>query len=64
MSQFPKDFLWGAATAAYQVKVHMTLMVKDYLFGMCSLICRAPRTKGQTATSQPITIIVLKKMWR
>lgn len=64
MSQFPKGFLWGAATAAYQVEGGMTLTVKAYPFGTCFLISRVLRTKELTAMLLPTTTIALKRMWR
>lgn len=64
MAAFPHNFLWGAATAAYQVEEDTTPTVKDRQSGISTLICRVPPLKAPPAILPSTTITVFAKTWR
>ena len=55
MAAFPQDFLWGAATAAYQVEGAL-------LFGISTRTSREPPFRAPMAISPSITITAFVKM--
>jgi len=54
---FPRDFLWGAATASYQVEGAWRRMEKGNLFGTDSAIF-PEKSIIRTQVIQPVIIII------
>ena len=64
MSGFPQHFLWGAATAAWQVEGGHDATAKALLSGILIPTFLAPRIRGRPVTSPLTTTIVFAKTWR
>lgn len=48
LKPFPKDFLWGSASAAYQVEGAWDEDGKEYLYGMNLFVFLEQHSKKQT----------------
>ena len=58
---FQKDFVWGVATAAYQIEGAAMRTAKDYRTGICFAVKKAISGTVNPATSPATIIIVIRK---
>lgn len=60
---FPANFLWGAATSAYQIEGESTKMDGGCPSGIPSLQHQARRTREKPEILPPITTTACRKTW-
>lgn len=63
LKAFPNDFLWGSASAAYQVEGAPLKMAKKPVSGIILSVFQARLLKERMGMSLLIIIIAIKKMW-